>query len=49
MREISAGAVTEAVARLCVAANTRLTRDVTEAIAAARDLGEGLAALIRGT
>ena len=36
MREISAGAVTEAVARLCVAANTRLTRDVTEAIAAAR-------------
>ncbi len=37
MREISAGAVTEAVARLCVAANTRLTRDVTEAIAAARE------------
>lgn len=37
MREISAGAVTEAVARLCVAANTRLTWDVTEAIAAARE------------
>ena len=37
MREISAGAVTEAVARRCVAANTRLTRDVTEAIAAARE------------
>ena len=37
MRESSAGAVTEAVARLCVAANTRLTRDVTEAIAAARE------------
>lgn len=36
MRELSAGAVTEAVARLCIRANTHLTEDVTEAIAAAR-------------
>ena len=36
MREVSAAAVTEAVARLCIAANTRLTEDVTAAVAAAR-------------
>lgn len=37
MRELSAGAVTEAVARLCIRANTHLTEDVTQAIAAARE------------
>ena len=37
MREVSAGAVTEAVARLCIRANTRLTEAVTAAIAAARE------------
>ena len=36
MREVSAAAVTEAVARLCISANTRLTEDVTAAVAAAR-------------
>lgn len=36
MREISAGAVTEAVARLCIQANTHLPEDVTAAITAAR-------------
>lgn len=37
MRELNAGAVTEAVARLCIRANTHLTEDVTQAIAAARE------------
>lgn len=36
MREIDAGAVTEAVARLCIQANTRLPGDVRDGIAAAR-------------
>lgn len=36
MREISAGAVADTVARLCVQANTCLPRDVTDGIAAAR-------------
>ena len=36
MREIDAAAITEAVARLCIQANTRLPGDVTGAIAAAR-------------
>ena len=39
MRELSAAAVTEAVARLCIAANTRLTEDVTAAVAPARPGG----------
>lgn len=36
MREISAGAVADTVARLCVQANTCLPQDVTDGIAAAR-------------
>lgn len=36
MRELSAHAITEAVARLCVTANTRLPQDVKDTIAAAR-------------
>ena len=36
MREISAGAVADTVARLCVQANTCLPRDVKDGIAAAR-------------
>ncbi len=36
MREIDAAAITEAVARLCIQANTRLPGDVKGAIAAAR-------------
>lgn len=36
MREISAGAVTDAVARLCIRANTCLPQDVKDGIAAAR-------------
>lgn len=36
MRELNSIAITEAVARLCVQANIRLSRDVREAIAAAR-------------
>lgn len=36
MRELNSMAITEAVARLCIQANIRLSRDVKEAIAAAR-------------
>ena len=36
MRELDAGRITEAVARLCVAANLRLPADVTAAVEAAR-------------
>ena len=36
MRELNSMAITEAVARLCIQANIRLSRDVREAIAAAR-------------
>lgn len=36
MREVDAGAVRDAVARLCIQANTRLPQDVKGAIAAAR-------------
>ncbi|MCR4935396.1 MAG: fumarate hydratase [Oscillospiraceae bacterium] len=36
MRELDAARITEAVARLCVAANLRLPADVTAAVAAAR-------------
>ena len=36
MRELSASTITEAVARLCITANTRLPQDVKDTIAAAR-------------
>ncbi len=36
MRELSAGAITDAVARLCIQANTRLPQDVKGTISAAR-------------
>ena len=36
MRELKAQAITDAVARLCIQANTCLPRDVQEGIAAAR-------------
>lgn len=36
MRELSAQAITDAVARLCIMANTRLPQDVKDTIAAAR-------------
>lgn len=36
MRELSASAITQAVARLCIQANTRLPQDVKDTIAAAR-------------
>ena len=46
MREIDAAAITEAVARLCIQANTRLPGDVKGAIAAART--QGVDALLFG-
>ena len=36
MRQLSANAITEAVARLCITANTRLPQDVKDTISAAR-------------
>ena len=37
MRTISAGAVTDAVARLCIEANTHLPRDIAAALGRARE------------